>query len=89
MGIAKDGSHKSTYAPGVDLMATLTLFGEGCRGSLSQVGDVGGFVVLCECILVTLLYWVVAQLMQGYSNRCLFQKWTAMCMCWKRGWHAV
>lgn len=37
MGIAKDGSHKSTFTPGVDLMAGLTLFGEGCRGSLSQV----------------------------------------------------
>jgi len=39
MGIAKDGSHKSTFTPGVDLMAGLTLFGEGCRGSLSQVRD--------------------------------------------------
>jgi hypothetical protein len=37
MGIAKDGSHKPTYTPGVDLMAGLTLFGEGCRGSLSEV----------------------------------------------------
>lgn len=36
-GIAKDGSRKPTYTPGVDLTAKLTLFGEGCRGSLSEV----------------------------------------------------
>lgn len=36
MGIAKDGSRKPSYTPGVDLMARLTLFGEGARGSLSQ-----------------------------------------------------
>jgi electron-transferring-flavoprotein dehydrogenase len=38
MGIAKDGQLKSSYAPGVDLLAKVTLFAEGCRGSLSQVG---------------------------------------------------
>lgn len=37
MGIAKDGSHKSTYARGVELQARATLFAEGCRGSLSEV----------------------------------------------------
>jgi electron-transferring-flavoprotein dehydrogenase len=36
MGIAKDGSHKPSYAPGMELHAKYTLFGEGCRGSLSQ-----------------------------------------------------
>jgi electron-transferring-flavoprotein dehydrogenase len=36
MGIAKDGSHKDSYAPGMELHAKYTLFGEGCRGSLSQ-----------------------------------------------------
>lgn len=36
MGIAKDGSHKATYQPGVELHATYTLFAEGCRGSLSE-----------------------------------------------------
>eukprot|EP00775_Hariotina_reticulata_P005691 gene5691-5929_t len=36
MGIAKDGQVKSSYAPGVDLLAKVTLFAEGCRGSLSQ-----------------------------------------------------
>jgi electron-transferring-flavoprotein dehydrogenase len=36
-GIAKDGSKKDTYTPGVDLMARVTLFAEGCRGSLSEV----------------------------------------------------
>jgi electron-transferring-flavoprotein dehydrogenase len=37
MGIAKDGSSKPSFSPGVDLMARLTLFGEGARGSLSEV----------------------------------------------------
>ena len=36
MGIAKDGSHKDSYAPGMELLAKYTLFAEGCRGSLSQ-----------------------------------------------------
>ena len=29
VGIAKDGSHKSTYAPGMDVRAKVTIFGEG------------------------------------------------------------
>ena len=37
MGIAKDGSHKSTFARGIELRARATLLAEGCRGSLSQV----------------------------------------------------
>ena len=37
LGIAKDGSRKDTFARGVELRARATLFGEGCRGSLSQV----------------------------------------------------
>ncbi len=36
MGIAKDGSQKDSYAPGMELVAKYTLFAEGCRGSLSQ-----------------------------------------------------
>jgi electron-transferring-flavoprotein dehydrogenase len=36
MGVAKDGSHKSEYQPGMELHAKYTLFAEGCRGSLSQ-----------------------------------------------------
>jgi electron-transferring-flavoprotein dehydrogenase len=36
MGVAKDGSHKPGYQPGMDLRARYTLFAEGCRGSLSQ-----------------------------------------------------
>ena len=36
MGIAKDGSHKPDYQPGMELRAKYTLFAEGCRGSLSQ-----------------------------------------------------
>jgi len=36
MGIAKDGTHKPEYQPGMELHARYTLFAEGCRGSLSQ-----------------------------------------------------
>jgi electron-transferring-flavoprotein dehydrogenase len=36
MGVAKDGSHKTDYQPGMELHAKYTLFAEGCRGSLSQ-----------------------------------------------------
>ncbi|HET9764409.1 MAG TPA: electron transfer flavoprotein-ubiquinone oxidoreductase, partial [Casimicrobiaceae bacterium] len=36
MGVAKDGSHKPEYQPGMELRARYTLFAEGCRGSLSQ-----------------------------------------------------
>jgi len=36
MGVAKDGSHKAEYQPGMELRARYTLFAEGCRGSLSQ-----------------------------------------------------
>jgi electron-transferring-flavoprotein dehydrogenase len=36
MGVAKDGSHKPGYQPGMELRAKYTLFAEGCRGSLAQ-----------------------------------------------------
>ena len=36
MGIAKDGSEKATFEPGIELHAKYTLFAEGVRGSLSQ-----------------------------------------------------
>ena len=36
MGVAKDGSHKPEYQPGMELRARYTLFAEGTRGSLSQ-----------------------------------------------------
>src|SRR5215468_826723 len=36
MGVAKNGSHKPGYQPGMELIAKYTLFAEGCRGSLSQ-----------------------------------------------------
>jgi electron-transferring-flavoprotein dehydrogenase len=36
MGVARDGSHKPEYQPGMELRARYTLFAEGCRGSLSQ-----------------------------------------------------
>src|SRR3954464_2549735 len=35
MGVARDGSHKPDYQPGMELIAKYTLFAEGCRGSLS------------------------------------------------------
>lgn len=36
MGIGKDGEPTENYQPGVELVARQTLFGEGCRGSLSK-----------------------------------------------------
>jgi electron-transferring-flavoprotein dehydrogenase len=36
MGVEKDGSHGANYQPGMELRATYTLFGEGCRGSLTK-----------------------------------------------------
>jgi electron-transferring-flavoprotein dehydrogenase len=36
MGITKAGEHGGNYQPGMELRATYTLFGEGCRGSLSK-----------------------------------------------------
>jgi electron-transferring-flavoprotein dehydrogenase len=35
-GVAKDGTQKPGYQPGMELQAKYTLFAEGCRGSLSQ-----------------------------------------------------
>lgn len=36
MGVDKDGHHKDSYTPGMDLHAKLTVFAEGCRGSCSK-----------------------------------------------------
>ncbi|MBR0669038.1 electron transfer flavoprotein-ubiquinone oxidoreductase [Roseomonas hellenica] len=36
MGIAKDGEKGPDYQPGMELRASYTLFGEGCRGSLTK-----------------------------------------------------
>ncbi|MDN5873741.1 MAG: electron transfer flavoprotein-ubiquinone oxidoreductase, partial [Sinobacteraceae bacterium] len=36
MGVARDGSHKDGYAPGMELRAKYTLFAEGCRGHLGK-----------------------------------------------------
>jgi electron-transferring-flavoprotein dehydrogenase len=36
LGVARDGSHKGEYQPGMELHARYTMFAEGCRGSLSQ-----------------------------------------------------
>lgn len=35
-GIAKDGSHKPSYQQGIEIRAKITLFAEGCRGSLAE-----------------------------------------------------
>jgi electron-transferring-flavoprotein dehydrogenase len=36
MGVEKDGSHGANYQPGMELRANYTLFGEGCRGSMTK-----------------------------------------------------
>ncbi|GAB4231692.1 MAG: electron transfer flavoprotein-ubiquinone oxidoreductase [Kiloniellaceae bacterium] len=36
MGVARDGSQKDGYQPGMELHGRYTLFGEGCRGSLTR-----------------------------------------------------
>ncbi|MBB1059045.1 electron transfer flavoprotein-ubiquinone oxidoreductase [Marilutibacter spongiae] len=36
MGIAKDGSHKPGYTPGIDIRAKLTVLAEGARGHLTK-----------------------------------------------------
>lgn len=36
MGIARDGSHRADYQPGMELHARYTLFAEGARGSLTK-----------------------------------------------------
>jgi electron-transferring-flavoprotein dehydrogenase len=37
MGIARDGSHKPDYAPGLELHAKYTFFAEGVRGHLTKM----------------------------------------------------
>ncbi len=36
MGVTKQGEHGPNFQPGMELRAAYTLFGEGCRGSLSK-----------------------------------------------------
>ena len=36
MGVASDGSEKSSYEPGYELLAKYTIFAEGCRGHLGK-----------------------------------------------------
>jgi len=36
MGVARDGTHKPDYQPGLELHAKYTLFAEGCRGHLTK-----------------------------------------------------
>jgi len=37
MGVARDGSHKDNYTPGIAITGKYTLFAEGARGSLSKI----------------------------------------------------
>jgi len=37
MGVARDGSHKGDYQPGLELHAKYTFFAEGARGSLTKL----------------------------------------------------
>ncbi len=37
MGIARDGSHKGDYMPGMELHAKYTFFAEGVRGHLTKL----------------------------------------------------
>ncbi|HET7447730.1 MAG TPA: electron transfer flavoprotein-ubiquinone oxidoreductase [Methyloceanibacter sp.] len=43
MGVARDGSHKDNYTPGIAITGKYTLFAEGARGSLSKmlIGQLG------------------------------------------------
>ena len=36
MGVARDGSHKPGYTPGIDIRAKVTVFAEGARGHLTK-----------------------------------------------------
>ncbi|MDE1937518.1 MAG: electron transfer flavoprotein-ubiquinone oxidoreductase, partial [Alphaproteobacteria bacterium] len=36
LGVARDGHHKDSYTPGMELLGKYTLFAEGARGSLSK-----------------------------------------------------
>ena len=36
MGVGRNGEHTANYTPSMELHAKLTLFGEGCRGSLAK-----------------------------------------------------
>ena len=51
MGVAKSGARKETFQRGIDLRAKTTLFAEGCRGSLSEVGSQGTPLHACQHIL--------------------------------------
>ncbi len=37
LGVARDGHHKDSYTPGMNLLGKYTLFAEGARGSLTKI----------------------------------------------------
>jgi hypothetical protein len=87
MGVAKDGSHKATFAPGVDLLAPLTLFGEGCRGSLSEVRVCACVVVRvrgCACVWCGVCVWCVVCVC-GVCVVCVWCVWCAGVILWLEG----
>ena len=49
LGVAKDGTHKDSFTPGMELRGKYTLFAEGARGSLSkQLGAMFDLHKTCE-----------------------------------------
>jgi electron-transferring-flavoprotein dehydrogenase len=45
-GLEKDGAHKANFEPGIDLLAKVTVFAEGARGSL--VKSLAGSLGICS-----------------------------------------
>lgn len=48
MGVAKDGSHKPDYQPGMEIHARYTVLAEGARGSLTKIAK-AKFVLEQDC----------------------------------------
>ena len=70
-GVGKDGSEKSSFTPGIELLARQTLFAEGARGSCSEEviekfnlregRDVQSYgenrlFVVCVCVCVSIFF---------------------------------
>lgn len=67
-GLAKDGTPKSNFEPGIDLLAKVTVFAEGARGSLvkSMAGRLGLYDDRLPAVYETGIKEVI-QLPQGQS----------------------
>ena len=66
MGIARDGSHRPDYQPGMELHARYTFFAEGARGSSDEAAD-GDFQASGGEWTAGFRYWY--QRIVGYSCR--------------------